>query len=158
MFVNGREAATNNYVTSVTKNQPGSVRTASGSTLNPRKRIFGREYLRDDSRAVPFLPDGSGNITSGFTGDTLTRADSIAAEHNWTISASKVNQLRFGYTRRGFTRGSLRTGQSASTVTGIPNIPVSAFQDALPIFDIVGFQQLGPTATPTRNFNLSSKL
>ena len=32
------------------------------------------------------LPDGSGSITTGVIGNTLTRADSVAAEHSWTLS------------------------------------------------------------------------
>src|SRR6185503_16891727 len=91
-------------------------------SLASTQRVFGRyEYLRDDSRPITPLPDGSGNITSGVVGDTLTRADSVALEHSWTVSRSKVNQLRFGYTRRAFNRASLRLGKPASEASSIPN-------------------------------------
>ena len=157
VFVNGAEATANNY-----------VRTANETTdqdqfglrldhnLNRNQRIFGRyEYLRDQSLPSTPLPDGSGLITAGIIGDTLTRADSVAFEHNWTLSGNKVNQLRFGYTRRGFDRESLRTGRSASDVSGIPNIPRSAFLDTLPTYDVVGFQQLGPPTNGNARFTTS---
>jgi len=101
------------------------------------------------------LPDGSGLITAGIIGATLTRADSVALEHNWTITGNKVNQIRFGYTRRGFDRESLRTGRSASEISGIPNIPMSAFPDTLPTYDVVGFQQLGPPTNGNAKFTTS---
>jgi hypothetical protein len=157
VFVNGQEATANNY-----------VRTANEATnqdqfgfrldhnINRNQRIFGRyEYLRDDSLPSTPLPDGSGLITAGIIGNTLTRADSVALEHNWTVSGNQVNQLRFGYTRRGFDRDSLRTGRPASEVSRIPNIPVSAFPDALPTYDVAGFQQLGPPANGNASFTTS---
>jgi TonB dependent receptor-like, beta-barrel len=49
----------------------------------------------------------------------------------------------------------LRTGQPASQVSGIPNIPVSAFSDTLPTYDVVGFQQLGPTSNGNASFTTS---
>ncbi len=119
-------------------------------------RFFGRyAYLRDFSRPVTPLPDGSGNITAGVVGDTLTRADSVVAEHSWTIAANRANQFRFGHTRRGFNRTSLRTGQPASQASGIPNIPASAFFDTLPTYDVVGFQLLGPPPNGNANFTTS---
>jgi Carboxypeptidase regulatory-like domain/TonB dependent receptor len=157
VFVNGQEAAANNY-----------VRTANETTnqdqfgfrldhkISRNQRIFGRyEYLRDDSLPSTPFPDGSGLITAGIIGHTLTRADSVALEHNWTISGNQVNQLRFGYTRRGFDRDSLRTGRPASEVSGTPNIPVSAFSDTLPTYDVVGFQQLGPPTNGNASFTTS---
>jgi hypothetical protein len=157
VFVNGREAAANNFVRI---GNEGADQNQFGLRLdhnaNMRHRIFGRyEYLRDDSRPVTPLPDGSGSIASGVIGNTVTRADSIALEHNWTLSANKVNQLRLGYTRRKFNRESMRTGRPASTVSGIPNIPSSAFADTLPTFDVVGFQQLGPPANGNAEFTTS---
>jgi hypothetical protein len=120
--------------------------------LTSRQRVFGRySYLRDDTRPLRPLPDGSGNLTTGTIGDTLTRADSLAAEHSYTLSASAVNQLRFGYTRRKFDRASLR----GAGVAGIPNLPAGAFADTLPVFDVVGFQQLGPTASSNADFMTS---
>jgi hypothetical protein len=101
------------------------------------------------------LPDGSGSLTTGVIGDTLTRADSIAAEHSWTLSPLSVNQLRFGYTRRSFRRESLRTGQPVSQSTLIPGLPVTSFADVLPTYDVVGFQQLGPPASGNSRFNTS---
>lgn len=153
----GRESGANNY------------RAAGDETVGqdqfdarldryfgPAHRVFGRySYLRDRSRPTPPLPDGSGRITSGVIGDTLTRADSLALEHSWTLTPAAVNQLRFGYTRRTFERESLRTGQPASEAARIPNIPVSSFADALPIYDVVGLQQLGPTANGNAEFTTS---
>jgi hypothetical protein len=153
----GAEATANNY-----------RRVANDDTLadqfdgrldryfGSRHRIFGRySFLRDDSRPTTPLPDGSGSLTTGVIGNTLTRADSIAAEHTWNVSSSSVNQLRFGYTRRKFDRQALNTGQPASQATRIPNIPTTSFSDALPTFDIVGLQQLGPPASGNARFTTS---
>ncbi len=121
-----------------------------------KHRAFGRySFLRDDSQPTTPLPDGSGALTTGVIGETLTRADSIAAEHTWNAAAHSVNQLRFGYTRREFDRESLRTGQLASQATSIPNIPATSFSDVLPTFDIVGLQQLGPPANGNASFTTS---
>src|SRR6185295_15557215 len=44
-------------------------------------------------------------------------------------------------------RSALNTGQSATQVSQIPNIPLTSFPDVLPTYDVVGFQQLGPPAS-----------
>jgi outer membrane receptor protein involved in Fe transport len=104
--------------------------------LNRTQRVFGRfAWLRDDSRPTTPLPDGSGNITSGILSNTHTTAASLAAEHAWNLTPGSVNQARFGYTRRGFRRKS-----------GV---------DDLPIYDIVGLQQLGPPSNSRADFTTS---
>ena len=114
-----------------------------------RQRVFGRySSLREENRPVSPLPDGSGNVLSGVT---TTRADSLAGEHTWNRSANAVNQLRFGYTTRRFERASLR----GSAGLGIPNVPVSSFGDVLPTFDVVGWQQIGPSANGNARFMTS---
>ena len=121
-----------------------------------RHRLFMRySFVRDHSRRTSPLPDGSGKITAGVTGDTLTRADAVAAEHTFHIAPEAVSQVRFGFTRRRFDRSSLRTGQSAAAVSLIPNIPVSSFSDALPTYDIAGLQQIGPPASGNALFTTS---
>lgn len=153
----GAEATANNYRRTgnddtVADQFDGRLDRYFGS----RHRVFGRySFLRDDSRPTTPLPDGSGNLTSGVIGDTLTRADSLAAEHTLTLSAASVNQFRFGYTRRRFDRGSGRISQPLAQATLIPNIPASSFADVLPTYDIVGFQQLGPPASGNANFTTS---
>jgi hypothetical protein len=153
----GTEAASNNYIRTaneITNQDQFGIRI--DHTMNSRHRVFGRyEHLRDHSLPSTPFHDGSGAITAGIMGDTLTRADSLALEHSWTLSGNKVNQLRSGYTRRGFQRASLQTGQPASQASGIPNIPVSAFSDVLPTYDVVGFQQLGPPVNSNANFTTS---
>lgn len=153
----GAEATANNYRRvgneDVSQDQ---FDTRLDRYLGNRHRFFGRcAYLRDFSRPVTPLPEGSGNITAGVVGDTLTRADSIAAEDDWTIAQNRANQLRFGFTRRGFNRASLRTGEPASQASGIPNIPASAFSDTLPTYDVVGVQLLGPPANGNADFTTS---
>lgn len=153
----GAEATVNNY------RRTGTESSASDQFdvrldryFGARHRLFGRfTYLRDRSLPIAPLPDGSGHIASGFIGDTLTRADGVVAEHAWTISPAQVNQLRFGFTRRGFVRSAMDTGMPASEATRIPNIPQSAFENVLPTYDIVGIQQLGPPSSANSNFTTS---
>jgi len=152
----GAEAAANNYRRVGNDDTVAAQFDGRLDRYFGAHRIFGRySFLRDDSRPTTPLPDGSGNLTTGVIGDTLTRADSVAAEDTWNLSAISVNQLRFGYTRRKFNRSSLRTGQPIGQVTQIPNIPATSFPDVLPTYDIVGLQQLGPPASGNADFTTS---
>jgi Carboxypeptidase regulatory-like domain/TonB dependent receptor len=120
------------------------------------QRVFARySYLRDNSRPATPLPDGGGTFAATYIGKTLTRADSLVAEHSWNLTPMSLNQARFGFTRRGFDRSALATGQSIAVATKIPNLPLTSFADVLPSFDIVGLQQLGPPASSNARFTTS---
>lgn len=153
----GAEATANNYRRvgnddTVADQFDGRLDRYFGS----RHRLFGRySLLRDDSTPTTPLPDGSGNLTAGVIGNTVTRADSVVAEHTLTLSASAVNQARFGYTRRKFDRASVTLSQPLAQATQIPNIPASSFGNVLPTYDVVGLQQLGPPASGNANFTTS---
>lgn len=153
----GAEAAVNNY------RRVGNDDTIADQFdgrldryFGERHRVFSRySFLRDSSQPTAPLPDGSGNLTAGVIGNTVTRADSVAAEHTLTLSPTAVNQLRFGYTTRKFDRSSGRLAQPLRQATQIPNIPVTSFANVLPTYDIVGFQQLGPPASGNSRFTTS---
>ncbi|MEP7362318.1 MAG: TonB-dependent receptor [Acidobacteriota bacterium] len=157
VFLGATEATANNYrrVGRDTTVQD-QFDTRLDHYFGTRHRIFARySYLRDDSAPAAPLPDGSGTFTATYIGQTLTRADSLVAEHTWTATPSSVNQFRFGFTRRGFNRSSLATGQPATQVSRIPNIPLTSFSDVLPTYDVVGLQQLGPPANGNASFTTS---
>ena len=157
VFVNGQEATANNYVrvgNETTDQDQFGVRL--DHNLNSTQRIFGRyEYLRDDSQP--------GYAAAGWQRHHHDRRGGRHADSRRQYCpgaqldalGNKVNQLRFGFTRRGFDRASLRTGRPASEVSGIPNIPASAFSDTLPTYDVVGLQQLGPQANGNAEFTTS---
>lgn len=157
VFSGANEATANNY------RRIGNDTTAQDQFdlrldryFGSRHKIFGRyTYLRDDSTPATPLPDGSGTFRATFIGHTLTRADNVVAEHTWNLTANSVNQIRFGFTRRGFNRSSLATGQPATQISRIPNIPLTSFRDVLPTYDVVGFQQLGPPGNGNARFTTS---
>jgi hypothetical protein len=157
VFLGANEATANNY------RRVGEDTTAQDQFdvrldryIGSRHKVFGRySFLRDDSRPATPLPDGSGTFPAAYIGQTLTRADGVAGEHSWNLTASTVNQFRFGFTRRGFNRSSLATGQPATQVSQIPNIPLTSFRDVLPTYDVVGLQQLGPPANGNAQFTTS---
>ena len=116
-----------------------------------RHRLFSRySYAADDDNPVTPLPDGSGAISSGVIGHSLTRADALAGEYAWNISANVLNQARFGYTRRSLDR----TATSTANVT-IPGVPPNAFATVLPTFTVAGYQQIGPSASANSKFGTS---
>jgi Carboxypeptidase regulatory-like domain len=142
----------NNYVRTAT--EPDNQDQFDGRVdhyLNDRNRLFARySYYHDNDNPVTPLPDGSGSITSGFTGHAVTRGDSIASEYDWTASPQMLNQARFGYTRRDLVQMSLE-----NATLGVPGLPANAFPNALSTFAIAGFQQIGPTSGANDNFTTS---
>ena len=157
VFSGANEATANNY------RRVGNDSTAQDQFdvrvdryFGSRQKVFGRySYLRDDSEPATPFPDGSGTFTAAFIGKTLTRADSVVGEHSWNLTPTSVNQLRFGFTRRGFNRAALATGTNATQISKIPNIPLTSFPDVLPTYDVVGLQQLGPPASGNASFSTS---
>ncbi len=145
-------SAANNFIlTGVEPDNQDQFDGRVDHVFNDKHRAFVRySYLRDDDNPVPFLPDGSGNLTSGVTGHAITRGDGIASEYDWTLSPSTLNQARFGYTRRGVNQTSLQNGGIT-----IPGAPVSTFPSTLPIFTVTGYQQIGPTSAANTNFTTS---
>jgi hypothetical protein len=144
--------ASNNFINSgVEPDNQDQFDTRVDRVLGDRHRVFLRySYLRDDDTPVPFLPDGSGNLTSGVLGHAITRGDSVAGEYDWALSASVLNQARFGFTRRQVNQRSLQNGGIT-----IPGAPASAFPSTLPIFTVTGLQQIGPTTAANTNFSTS---
>ena len=145
-------AAANNYrLTGVEPDNQDQFDGRVDHVFNERHRAFMRySYLRDNDTPVTFLPDGSGNLTSGAIGHAITRGDGLASEYDWTLSPSTLNQARFGYTRRDVNQTSLQNGGIA-----IPGAPASAFPSTLPIFTVTGYQQIGPTTAANTNFTTS---
>ena len=113
-------AGANNYVrTAVEPDNQDQFDGRLDQVFSDKHRAFVRySYLRDDDTPVTFLPDGSGNLTSGVIGHGITRGDGIASEYDWTISPTTLNQARFGYTRRDVDQTSLQNG--GITIPGAP--------------------------------------
>ncbi len=117
-----------------------------------RDRGFARyTYYAEVENPVTPLPDGSGVIsgsvigTGNVAGLSNILGQQIVLNETHTFSSSLVNDLRIGYTRRGNNQAGTALGDTASTALGIPGIPTNAaFNNALPLFTLTGFQQLGP--------------
>jgi hypothetical protein len=118
--------------------------------LSENDQLYGRfSYAKDAANPVTPLPDGSGNITSGITGLTDTRAQALVLNYTRVFSPSMVNELRFGYTRRSINRKATELSEALS-FAGVPDN--AALQNTLPTFAIGGFQQLGSPANTASLF------
>src|SRR5262245_25148051 len=122
--------------------------------FSPRDQIYGRySFAKDLTAPVTPLPDGSGNITSGVTGLTDTRAHSFAGNYVHVFNSRALNELRIGYTRRSIDRQATALDTPPSQSMQLTGIPTNgAFENTLPTFSIAGLQQLGPSANTASNF------
>jgi hypothetical protein len=119
-----------------------------------RDQVFGRlSYFRDGFVPVTPLPDGSG-VTSGTLGPQDTTAWAFASSYQHTFSASVLNELRIGDTRRSVGRTAAQLSTTAGVALSIPGIPSTArFPNTLPTFLIGGYQQLGSPPNTASNFS-----
>jgi Carboxypeptidase regulatory-like domain len=122
--------------------------------FSDHNQTFGRySYFHDVDQPVPFLPDGSGNITTGAIGLTDTLGQQVVGSYIHTFSSKTLNDLRVGYTRRSFQRRGVQLGSSPSQSLQIPGIPTNgAFNNALPLLNIAGYQQIGSPSNTNSNF------
>ena len=144
--------AANNFVrTAVEPDDQDQFDVRVDRYFGSKHRAFGRySFLRDDDTPVTPLTDGSGSLSSGVVGHTLTRGDQAIAEYDWSLKAAMLNSARFGYTRRTADVNSLATG-----AIDIPGVPSDSFRPASPTFVITGFQQIGPTTAANSRFATS---
>jgi hypothetical protein len=121
-----------------------------------RDHLFGRlTRFQEQFDPVTPLPDGSG-VTAGTLGPQDTRAWSFASSYQRTISATIVNELRVGDTRRKVGRSAAQLASAASANLSLPGLPSNAkFPNTLPTFLIAGYQQLGSPPNTASDFNTS---
>ncbi|HYW71174.1 MAG TPA: TonB-dependent receptor [Pyrinomonadaceae bacterium] len=122
--------------------------------FSERNQLYGRfSYMKDITAPVTPLPEGSGNITTGVTGLTDTRAQSFAGNSIHVFNQRTLNELRIGYTRRSIDRAATSLDSPPSQSLALPGIPTNgAFEKTLPTFTVAGLQQLGPSANTASNF------
>src|SRR6185436_9076731 len=109
--------------------------------ISNRDSFFGRlAYFRDGFVPVTPLPEGSG-VTTGTLGPQDTDAWSFASNYQHTFSASLLNELRIGETRRMVGRIAAELTTAAGSALNIPGIPSNAqFPNTLPTFLVSGYQ------------------
>ena len=149
-------AAANNYTrTANDADHQNQFDIRVDGALGTKDRAFGRySYYSDVEQPVTPLPDGSGLLsgsvlgTGGVAGLSHVLGQQAVFNETHTFSAHLLNDFRLGYTRRGNTIAGTSLGDTASAALGIPGIPTNAaFNNALPLFTVTGFQQLGPSAS-----------
>ena len=119
-------------------------------------QLFGRlTHFVEDFAPVTPLPEGSG-VTTGTLGPQHTKSWSFASAYQRPFSASVLNELRIGDTRRAVARSAADLSTSASASLSIPGIPSTArFPNTLPTFLIAGYQQLGSPPNTASDFSTS---
>ena len=146
--------AANNYVrTGLDSDHQNQFDTRLDYTAGRRDRAFVRyTYFHDVENPVYPLLSGSGAITGSVanTGNVIglsnTLGQQVVANEVHTFGTATLNEARFGYTRRALTRNGPTLGSTASSALGIPGIPTNAsFNNALPVFAIATYTQVGPT-------------
>ncbi len=121
------------------------------AALGTRDRGFARySYFHEVELPVAPLPDFSGAISGSTTGTgnvgglshVLGQQGVVNETH--LFSPHLLNDARLGYTRRSNHIIGAELPEAASAALGIPGIPaIAAFPDALPLFNLPGYQQLG---------------
>ena len=149
-------AAANNYTrTANDADHQNQFDFRSDGAFRERDRAFGRySYFNDVEQPVTPLPDGSGAVTGsvigtgGVVGLSHVLGQQAVFDETHTFSPHLLNDFHLGYTRRGNRIAGPTLGDTASAALNIPGIPTNAaFNNALPLFTLTGFQQLGPSAS-----------
>jgi hypothetical protein len=128
-----------------------------------KDRMFARyTYYHEVEQPVTPLPEGSGAIsgsvigTGNVAGLSNILGQQVVLSETHVFSPSVVNDLRIGYTRRGNTQSGPTLNGTASAALGIPGIPTNGtFNDALPLFTVTGFQQIGVNASTFARYQTS---
>ncbi len=117
-------------------------------SFNSKNLLSGRYFFGDSSQSFPLALTASGGQLPGFNTFTPTRVQLVSLSHVWTLSGTKVNELRFGWNR--FAEDFLPEDRhfqpsSIGLITG-----TGPADQGLPIISVSGFAQLGTTSGDPR--------
>jgi hypothetical protein len=147
-FDSGCPTGPNASVISPSYNRVDSMIAKIDHNFNSRNLFTGRYFFGDSSQSFPLALTASGGQLPGFNTFTPTRVQLISLSHVWTLSGTKVNELRFGWNR--FAEDFLPE-DSAFHPSSIGLITGSGLADrGLPIMLVGGFSQLGSTSGDPR--------
>src|SRR6185437_7328741 len=89
----------NASVISPSYNRVDSIIAKIDETINSHNLLTGRYFFGDSSQAFPLALTASGGQLPGFNTFTPTRVQLVSLSNVWTLSGTKVNELRFGWNR-----------------------------------------------------------
>jgi len=154
-------ATANNYRrtgSEIVNQDQGDVRLDHKSAGN-RDQAFARlTFFREHAVPVTAFPDGSGAVPAGSVavGPQDTDAWSFASNYQHTFSASVLNDVRVGDTRRSVQRAAVSLSSPAGGALNIPGLPSTGrFPYTLPTFAPSGYQQIGSPTNTASDFRTS---
>ena len=119
-------------------------------TINAKNLISGRYFFGDSEQAFPLALTASGGQLPGFNTYTPTRVQLVSLSHVWTISGTKVNELRYGWNR--FAEGFFPQDRAFHPSSIGLNTGTGVADQGLPIITVGGgFAQLGTTSGDPRS-------
>jgi hypothetical protein len=147
-FNSGCPTGPNASVISPSYNRVDSMIAKIDHNINSRNLVTGRYFFGDSSQAFPLALTASGGQLPGFNTFTPTRVQLVSLSHVWTLSGTKVNELRFGWNR--FAEDFLAQDNSFHPSSIGLNVGSGLADDGLPIILVSGFSQLGATSGDPR--------
>ncbi len=140
--------APNLFVTTPALNDVDSLIGKIDHQINKNNQLTGRYYFGNSSQSFPLAILG-GNVLPGYNTVTPTRVNLIALSYLKIFSATKVNEMRFGYNR--FKEGFFPQDSNFDPRTIGLNTGISGPQDfGLPFISVSGFASIGSTLSVPR--------
>ncbi len=116
--------------------------------INTNNLVTGRYFFGDSSQSFPLALTASGGQLPGFNTFTPTRVQLVSLSHVWTVSGTKVNELRYGWNR--FAEDFLPEDRAFNPSSIGLNVGSGLADRGLPIIGVSGFAQLGSTSGDPR--------
>jgi hypothetical protein len=138
----------NASVISPSYNRVDSMIAKIDHNVNSHNLVTGRYFFGDSSQAFPLALTASGGQLPGFNTFTPTRVQLVSLSHVWTISGTKVNELRYGWNR--FAEDFLSQDSSFHPSSIGLNVGTGLADAGLPIILVSGLSQLGATSGDPR--------
>jgi hypothetical protein len=138
----------NASVISPSYNRVDSMIAKIDHNFNSQNLLTGRYFFGDSSQAFPLALTASGGQLPGFNTFTPTRVQLVSLSHVWTISGTKVNELRYGWNR--FAEDFLPADRSFNSSSIGLNVGTGLADNGLPIIHVGSFAQLGTTSGDPR--------
>jgi hypothetical protein len=140
--------APNLFVTTPASNDVDSLIGKIDHSINKNNQLTGRYFFGNSNQSFPLAILG-GNVLPGYNTVTPTRVNLIALSYLKIFSATKVNEMRFGYNR--FKEGFFPQDRSFDPRTIGLNTGIAGSQDfGLPFISVSGFASIGSTLSVPR--------